>query len=226
MVSNTLITRINEVRFAGKSYKDANILKDKKLEIESFILPYRNICDNFDIIKIGYRNLRKIGIEPQIDFLILSNNIKYLKDKVKRDEFDRILLNTIKKDVNNINSELKVCWKKYIKEQTSAIDGVLESLGELIAYIPEKILLQEQENIFSKSEIGESKAVNALTQYRNIYDSLMNKLNLSENILEFIKLLTSGNRVTLVDLTPEVFEWMKSSEFAKKITISINSKKI
>ena len=225
MTSNTLIKRINEVRFAVKSYKNANILKDKKLEIESFITPYREICNSFDDIKIGYKNLKNINVDIEIDFLTLSNNINYLKQKVNNDEFDRILLNTIKKDINNINSELKVYWRKYIREKTSAIDGVLESLGELIDDMPEKILLQEQKNIFSKSSVGEKKAVAALVEYRNIYDTLMSKLNLSENVLEFIKSLTSSNKVTLFDLTPEVFEWIKSSEFAKKITLNINSKK-
>ena len=98
-------------------------------------------------------------------------------------------------------------------------------MGELIDDMPEKILLQEQKNIFSKSSVGEKKAVAALVEYRNIYDTLMSKLNLSENVLEFIKSLTSSNKVTLFDLTPEVFEWIKSSEFAKKITLNINSKK-
>ena len=106
MTSNTLIKRINEVRFAGKSYKNANILKDKKLEIESFITPYREICNSFDDIKIGYKNLKNINVDIEIDFLTLSNNINYLKQKVNNDEFDRILLNTIKKSYDRIKKRL------------------------------------------------------------------------------------------------------------------------
>ena len=42
------------------------------------------------------------------------------------------------------------------------------------------------------------------------------------NVLDFLKKLTSGERVSVLDMDEEVYKWLKTSGFANKILLKIN----
>ena len=62
----------------------------------------------------------------------------------------------------------------------------------------------------------------AINDYIKTYDELMSKINLKDNISEFLKKLSSGERVSVLDLDEEIYKWIKSSDFASKIILKIN----
>lgn len=96
------------------------------------------------------------------------------------------------------------------------------TLDKLIADMPEKAILQSKKSIFTIAKIGAPIAVKAIDEYIETYDKLMNKLELKDNVLKFLKLLTSGERVSVMDMDDEVYKWLKTSEFANKIFLKIN----
>ena len=225
MATNTLINRINTIQSHGELYKNANILRDKKKEIESFLVSYEELYKKSKDIKFSYDNLSKICTDLSIDVSFIRNNLMSLQLKVEKNEFDKGAVAFLKREIDKVNNELLKSWNQYILVKTSSIDGVISSLGNLIYENGEKDKLEIQKNIFLSSMIGSPRAVKAIDEYIEVYNVLMEKLDLSDTILLFLKLLTAGKPVTLNDMSLEVYNWIKASGFAGKINIEISSRK-
>ena len=203
--TNTLISRIQEVKTAGESYKNANILKDKKLEIENFLIIFNEVYQKFNCIQCTYLAIKDI-CDVQVDFESIKSSILLMKDKVNHSNYDKAVSNTLKRDLDRMNINLERSWKSYISNKTAAIDGVLDTLGNLISDMEEKQVLESKKGIFSTARAGSPAALKAIEDYEVTYNSLMDKLKLKDDVLAFIKLLTSGKPVTLKDLNDEVYE--------------------
>lgn len=216
--TNTLINRINEVKTAGESYKNSNILKSRKLEIENFRIPFNEVCQKFITLETTYTAIKTI-CDFSMDFESLRTSLAQLIGKVNHDEYDKFHVNTLKKEIDKINNEIVRTWKVYIANRTSAIDGVLLSLDRLISDMPEKQTLSNKKMLFNGSSPGSTTAICAIEDYVNTAKALLSKLNLKDCVVEFIKLFTSQGLVTLNELNIEVFEWLKTNGFADKIML-------
>lgn len=220
-ITNSLIRQINYVTEAGESYKNSNILKNKKTEIESFLPTFKDLMQRTHELNSSYVALKNIVHEVNVNFSLIINNCEQLKNKAQHDEYDKPLVTATKKEVDRIYNELQKVWKAYINDRTSSIDVVLDTLGTLLSDMPEIQMMQNKKKVFIFAKIGSSAAVEAINEYEIMYESLMGKLNLSEDVLSFLKLLTSGKAVTLNDMSANVYEWIKSSGFAGKINLKI-----
>ena len=224
-ISNTLIKLIQEVKSEGESYKDSNFHKNKKAEIEQVFLPFFDaMVSKFDELITAYNNLKAIseisGVSIEID--LLKESISALKKKVIKDDYDKLSVLTLKKSLDANYDLLADIWKNYIFEKTSARSEMIVTLDKLIADMPEKAVLQTKKSIFTIAKIGAPNAVKAIDEYIETYDKLMNKLDLKENVLTFLKSLTSGEKVSVMDMDDEVYKWLKTSGFANKILLKIN----
>ena len=224
-ISNTLIKLIQEVKSEGESYKDSNFHKNKKAEIEQVFLPsFDAMVSKFDELITAYNNLKAIseisGVSIEID--LLKESISALKKKVIKDDYDKLSVLTLKKSLDANYDLLADIWKNYIFEKTSARSEMIVTLDKLIADMPEKAVLQTKKSIFTVAKIGAPNAVKAIDEYIETYDKLMNKLDLKENVLTFLKSLTSGEKVSVMDMDDEVYKWLKTSGFANKILLKIN----
>lgn len=224
-ISNTLIKLIQEVKSEGESYKDSNFHKNKKAEIEQVFLPsFDAMVSKFDELITAYNNLKAIseisGVSIEID--LLKESISALKKKVIKDDYDKLSVLTLKKSLDANYDLLADIWKNYIFEKTSARSEMIVTLDKLIADMPEKAVLQTKKSIFTVAKIGAPNAVKAIDEYIETYDKLMNKLDLKGNVLTFLKSLTSGEKVSVMDMDDEVYKWLKTSGFANKILLKIN----
>lgn len=221
MAINPLIERIKEIRFQGESYQNANKLKDKCQEMEHFLPSFHDLSSQFSSIKQSYTNLQNIGLLVELDIAPTETALATLSQKVASENYERAAVGVLKRELNRITNELGLSWKQYIDERTGSIEGVLSSLGELISEMPEKTTLQQKRALFMQEAIATPKALQAIEDYITTYNSLMSKLDLSDEVMNFLKLLTSGQKVTIADLTPTVYTWIKSSEFVNRISLSI-----
>lgn len=223
--TNLLIERINSIKTAGESFKNSNLLKSRKQEIEAFLIPFNETESKLENISNSFQNLAEINPDINVSFSQIKDSLLLIKNKVNRDEFDRVLLNSIKRELDLISNDLLKRWKEYIAEKTSAIDGVLETLKDLITDTAERQTLTNKRNIFIMSSIGSAAALKAIDEYISTYEVLMSKLNLKDSVLEFLRLLTSGGPVSLRDMSPDVYEWIIASGFAGKINIGIGMRR-
>ena len=224
-ITNTLIKKLQEVKSEGESYKDANFHKNKKSEIENVFLPsFEKMVQRFDEVLLAYTNLIAIkelkGVSIELD--LLSDSIKALKDKVIKDDYDKQYVLNLKKNLDANYEYLLGIWKDYISNKTSSRAEMLVTLDKLIAGMPEKQALELKKAAFSSAKIGAPTAVEAIKEYIKIYDDLMNKLKLKDNVSGFLKKLASGERVSLLDMDEDVYKWIKESGFANKIVLKVN----
>lgn len=217
-ITNTLINNINDVRISGESYKNRNILKDRKNEIENFLVPFSDVCQQFETMQRNYYSIKKT-CKVEINLSTIRTLIIQLQSKVKVNDYTKYQVRTLKIEIENINNDLIRSWGNYISEKTSPIDTVIETLGTLISDLEEKKQMQYKKYAYMKALPGSQEAINAIDDYVKLYESLMNKLQLKESVLIFIKLLTSQKPVTLSDMSDEVYDWIKTSGFAGKINI-------
>ena len=224
-ISNTLIKFIQEVRNEGESYRDANFHKNRKEEIEKVFLPsFDAMSIRFEELVTAYNNLKAIpgisGISIEID--LFKESISELKKKIVKDDYDKFYVLNLKKSLDANYDLLAAIWREYITNKTSARSEMIITLDKLIADMPEKATLQTKKTIFTAAKIGAPNAVKAIDEYIETYDNLMNKLDLKGNVLDFLKSLTSGERVSVLDMDEEVYKWLKTSGFANKILLKIN----
>ena len=85
--------------------------------------------------------------------------------------------------------------------------------------MPEKATLQTKKTIFTAAKIGAPNAVKAIDEYIETYDNLMNKLDLKGNVLDFLKSLTSGERVSVMDMDEEVYKIIPEKELYQRTGI-------
>lgn len=223
-VTNVLIERIENVKIAGQSYKDSNLYKNRKDEIEKVFLPtFDTVFSLFKEVMTAYNNLKKIeGVDVSLEINVISNLVSTVKDKVMKDEYDKAALLLLQKTLNNSYQMLSKAWSEYIIEKTNAMTEILVALDRLISGLPEKQMLQTKKNTFSSAKIGSQTALTAIEEYTKIYNELMNILNLKPEILEFLKKLSSSSSVSIADMSDDVYNWIKTSDFANKIVLKIN----
>lgn len=224
-ITNTLIKFIQDVKNEGESYRDANFHKNRKEEIEKVFLPsFDAMTSRFEELITAYNNLKVIpGISGvSIEIELLMESIAALKKKIIKDDYDKLSVLTLKKSLDANFDLFADIWKDYITKKTSARSEMIVTLDKLIADMPEKAILQSKKSIFTVAKIGAPNAVKAIDEYIETYDKLMNKLDLKDNVLKFLKLLTSGERVSVMDMDDEVYKWLKTSGFANKILLKIN----
>lgn len=224
-ITNTLIKRIQEIKSEGESFKDSNFHKNKKEEIEKVFLPsFASMSKQFTEVVNAYTNLKGIkeisGVSIEIE--LLKNNLLVLKDKIINDDYDKQSVSLLSKTLKANYEVLSKKWKKYVSDKTSARDEMILTLDKLISGMPEKVTLQSKKNTFTSAKIGAPNAVAAIEDYIKTYDELMNKLNLKENVLKFLKKLAAGESVSINDMDNDVYQWIKSSDFANKIMLKIN----
>lgn len=216
--TNTLISRIDEVKAAGASFKNSNILKDRKKEIENFCIPFNEVREKLNELEKIY-----ISTKPYCNIPVELDPIRtmliQLQEKVCNNDYEKNHVYKLKREIDKINSLIERSWKDYIAEQTSGIDAIISSLDKLIYDMPEKQILSENKVIFSTSFPGSDAARNAIQKYINTAHDLLSKLNLKDEVIEFIKILASQKNVTLRDLKPEVYNWMFENGFSDKIRL-------
>ena len=224
-ITNTLIKFIQDVKNEGESYRDANFHKNKKEEIEKVFLPsFDAMTSKFEELITAYNNLKLIpGVSGvSIEISLIKDSISALKKKIVADEYDKLFVLNLKKTLDANYEILADIWKEYITKKTSARSEMIITLDKLIADMPEKAILQSKKSIFTIAKIGAPNAVKAIDEYIETYDKLMSKLDFKDNVIKFLKLLTSGERVSVMDMDDEVYKWLKTSGFANKILLKIN----
>lgn len=217
--TNTLTKRIDSVKAAGKLFKDSNMLKDRKREIENFLPSINDLYKKFNSVESAYKALKPVCQDLDVDFKMVHDSFTHLKEKIDQDNYDKVYVNNLNNYLEKIYSQLNQRWKNYISSKISSIDGVLDTLGNLIDNTPEKIQLQKNKSTINLPGIGNPNVINAIDDYISTYNKLVDKLKLEENIMDFLKLLASGKRVTFDDIDDDVYKWIREHNFSKKITI-------
>ena len=173
-------------------------------------------------------------VTAKMDFTISNETIEILEECINR--LDQVVssgvvesdsLNKAKQQNKKVNPALNNEWNKYYHKKTSVCISKINTIGKL-ASEPERISKirndidngSEWENLTSLSG-GNNTRLELLTKGIEYVDSLEESLSLSEEVKDFI-ILVSTKRAHVSDLTDTVLEWIKNEKLEDKFSISFN----
>lgn len=194
--------------------KQSNDLAKVNLYLKSKVEIINNYRES--IINLNKLNSNEFPLE---DFSYYINKIT----KIKKDNEMNIPIsqNDFRALINGLegkSEELKKQWNNYVINKTSQLINTLNCF---------KVLFENSNDItflINKIELTQKKwPVNEgiLTEFNSLinlsYD-VINKLELTENIQDFIQMVVCGT-ATIEDLTPDIWEWAKKKKFTDKLFI-------
>lgn len=132
------------------------------------------------------------------------------KDLVTESENDfRNILNTIKKD-----------WTKHHTSLTSTTVNTLKIIGGIESDQVEACLTDIKNASTWQMDVTVYKK---LKKALDSADSLIEKMSLDQDIIEFLTKMTSG-RATFYDLNDKVMDWIKKESLEKRVKLSFTAR--
>ena len=132
------------------------------------------------------------------------------KDLVTESENDfRNILNTIKKD-----------WTKHHTSLTSTTVNTLKIIGRIESDQVEACLTDIKNASTWQMDVTVYKK---LKKALDSADSLIEKMSLDQDIIEFLTKMTSG-RATFYDLNDKVMDWIKKESLEKRVKLSFTAR--
>lgn len=221
-ISNPLIEHIQLVIEQGRTFKDGRILKSRKETIEKNFNPsFQLLMQRFYRVLQEYQNIQRISTIT-IDFTPIKESLLRLKEQIRQNNFDKILLTEITSALKETEKTLNNEWLAHIQKETAAITDVLDTLSEMIAGTTQKATLDALKTRFTIATIASPDGLKAISDYVSLANELLDTLNLNDDVLIFLKKLTnSPNGITLDELDEDVYHWLKDNGFSSKIKLRI-----
>lgn len=218
-MTNKLIQRINEVKRSGDLFKEQKNQTKLTNDMVVFIPKVRELYATYKTIYGQYINLRKILIDYSLDFQTLQNDLAQISTKMNNDSFDIDAINRVLSSLNRYYQDMSKNWKTYYNSRISAVDSMIEILGDLVKDMPEIQTMSRLRSELERGSIASIDTLECLRQYLKYNEVLADKLQLDDHIVRFLKLLSKDGKVILDLLDDEVLKWLKSTRFSEKLFI-------
>ena len=194
----------------------------------------KNDSDFSELVNDFSSSMDKIGFAvDNLDYTISEDTIaetrmaiEKLENVISSGGVDEVELASAKQHINrkvvpNFSKE----WKNYHSKKVSGLSAKLDSMGGLIQ--DKEKLTKISDNLNNSKDwvnLGEkdqhgSTRIELLKQSVDEVNRIEESLNLSENVRNFVVLVTSG-RAKITDLSDEILEWISKENMQDKFVIS------
>lgn len=191
---------------------------------------YSNLVADFYVSmeKVAYAN-SEMGFCVSDEVLVLADDtVEKLESIISSGVVNQEELYTAKQQVTKkITPTLAKEWKSFHQSKTNGIGGKLTTIGSLvdnqdeIATVRKRINDASEWSMLSNKDDGEKTRLQLLKASIDEVDAIESKLNLSDEIRDFVSLVTKG-RAKITDLTPSVLEWINKENLIDKFVISFD----
>lgn len=191
---------------------------------------YSNLVADFYVSmeKVAYAN-SEMGFCVSDEVLVLADDtVEKLESIISSGVVNQEELYTAKQQVTKkITPTLAKEWKSFHQSKTNGIGGKLTTIGSLvdnqdeIATVRKRINDASEWSMLSNKDDGEKTRLQLLKASIDEVDAIESKLNLSDEIRDFVSLVTKG-RAKITDLTPSVLEWINKENLVDKFVISFD----
>lgn len=216
---------LNECIIEMKDVKELeNTLDDTKKQAKAdydfkMVVLYVNkmVCE----IKSASEN---VGFKPSANIISSLKSIVYELDKVVGSGVAKEgSTSFLSKESKNTYVQINEYWKQFYQEKTSGILSLLDTVKEIIE---DKQKTQYTINKIKKGFLWNTEENNLMLMRTGLKEAsiILNKLELDDNIVAFIKLVGDGS-ATLANLTKEIIDWIQRENLSEKLTIGFKSKK-
>lgn len=218
MIFDQMERRIKEM----KELRRLETIKSNRVQQEATDIKYHNLVAQvkgfINILQYFQTELKfEISDSYKIEISTLFGKLQEViengyanKDLVTESENDfRNILNTIKKD-----------WTKHHTSLTSTTVNTLKIIGGIESDQVEACLTDIKNASTWQMDVTVYKK---LKKALDSADSLIEKMSLDQDIIEFLTKMTSG-RATFYDLNDKVMDWIKKESLEKRVKLSFTAR--
>lgn len=161
--------------------------------------------------------------------LLIEDSIGKLEETVDAGVVDEEILTTAKQQISRrLNPAFAREWKDFHKKKTSSVAGKLATVGSLapdknhIEAIKESISDSgDWSTLSAKVDANTTKIVRFKKSIEEV-DKIEEELNLTDEIKQFISLVTRG-KAGITDLNEDIIEWIKKENLEDKFAIKFKA---
>ena len=217
----SLIEKIEASIKNGEIFRKSTEIESKKTDMEAFRPIISSALSHYErAYEISSAlQKRKINFEPLSS--VGSSLAADIDKQVLNGRFSVEQARTLDKEAKRVEEQLTAEWNNYIEDKTGAAREIVNSIKSVVENTEDYKNLKTAENRLRVAKPGSDSGFQAIDNYLVYYNKLMNKMKLNDNLMEFLKKLSSKGEVSLKEMNPECLQQLQKMEFAGRMKVVI-----
>lgn len=218
MIFDQMERRIKEM----KELRRLETIKSNRVQQEATDIKYHNLVAQVK----GFINILQY-FQTELKFEIsdsykieISTLFGKLQEVIKDGYANKDLVTESENDFRNILNTIKKDWTKHHTSLTSTTVNTLKIIGGIESDQVEACLTDIKNASTWQMDVTVYKK---LKKALDSADSLIEKMSLDQDIIEFLTKMTSG-RATFYDLNDKVMDWIKKESLEKRVKLSLTAR--
>ena len=218
MIFDQMERRIKEM----KELRRLETIKSNRVQQEATDIKYHNLVAQVK----GFINILQY-FQTELKFEIsdsykieISTLFGKLQEVIKDGYANKDLVTESENDFRNILNTIKKDWTKHHTSLTSTTVNTLKIIGGIESDQVEACLTDIKNASTWQMDVTVYKK---LKKALDSADSLIEKMSLDQDIIEFLTKMTSG-RATFYDLNDKVLDWIKKESLEKRVKLSFTAR--
>ena len=218
MIFDQMERRIKEM----KELRRLETIKSNRVQQEATDIKYHNLVAQVK----GFINILQY-FQTELKFEIsdsykieISTLFGKLQEVIKDGYANKDLVTESENDFRNILNTIKKDWTKHHTSLTSTTVNTLKIIGGIESDQVEACLTDIKNASTWQMDVTVYKK---LKKALDSADSLIEKMSLDQDIIEFLTKMTSG-RATFYDLNDKVMDWIKKESLEKRVKLSFTTR--
>lgn len=205
-----------------KELRRLETIKSNRVQQEATDIKYHNLVAQVK----GFINILQY-FQTELKFEIsdsykieISTLFGKLQEVIKDGYANKDLVTESENDFRNILNTIKKDWTKHHTSLTSTTVNTLKIIGGIESDQVEACLTDIKNASTWQMDVTVYKK---LKKALDSADSLIEKMSLDQDIIEFLTKMTSG-RATFYDLNDKVMDWIKKESLEKRVKLSFTAR--
>lgn len=205
-----------------KELRRLETIKSNRVQQEATDIKYHNLVAQVK----GFINILQY-FQTELKFEIsdsykieISTLFGKLQEVIKDGYANKDLVTESENDFRNILNTIKKDWTKHHTSLTSTTVNTLKIIGGIESDQVEACLTDIKNASTWQMDVTVYKK---LKKALDSADSLIEKMSLDQDIIEFLTKMTSG-RATFYDLNDKVMDWIKKESLEKRVKLSLTAR--
>ena len=217
---NNTVKHLNALQILESSIKDAEKKENNDREYGDVV---SSVATSLKKVEVARNDLEYHVTRDAYDLLV--DTVDGLQKVIEAGAVESDSFSKLKYSVSHkLNPVLKSEWDSFHAKQSSRVKGKLNTVRDLVDNTEDVKKIDETventadwDNI-STLGLNHNLSIERLSYAIKEVDNLVDELNLSPAVNEFIQKV-SGGHATVADVTPEVMEWITSKGMCNRFVI-------
>ena len=220
-MAENMLSRIQKTKNNGLLYFRSASLTQKKNDMCAFNPHFLEAQKSLERAVKKSKSLSELGQNVPFDFEEILYSLRQVNQDLESGNFNPRNAELLKIALKKAEQDCGTVWKKYVEEQIGGTRSILQSIRGVASEENDYKEMRKAEVRLSASDVGSQEAIIAIQAYLQHFNSLIEKLQLDDEVLDFLKKMTENNAVPLSDLSQSCLEKLRNESFSGKLKIVI-----